>query len=210
MMLSAHGAPGIPGDLEDHCRDRQADQRVRDRQAEGDEGSAGDDGEADVGVGTGVVAVGDQGWAVESAAGPGADLRGDPVAAEADQAGAGEGDQVSRRLRVDQPRDRLDPGDAGGGEDRRDDEQPGPALRPGRAQQEGGTERDRRCGVAEVMDQVGEQGNTAAATKIVSCAQAATASTASESPTASSPARERLMLSSTSPCECPWPSWWRP
>lgn len=57
---------------------------------------------------------------------------------------------------MDQPGDRLDTGDAGRGEDRRDYEQPGDALGAGRAQQEGGAQRDRGAGIAEVVDQVGE------------------------------------------------------
>jgi hypothetical protein len=63
---------------------------------------------------------------------------------------------------MDQPRDRLDPGDAGGYEDRRDYEQPGPTLGPGGAQHEGHTERNRGAGIAEVVDQVCEQGDAAA------------------------------------------------
>ena len=35
--VAAHGPPRVPGDLEDHGRDREADQRVGDRQAERDD-----------------------------------------------------------------------------------------------------------------------------------------------------------------------------
>lgn len=93
-MVAAHGPPRGPGDLEDHRGDREADQRIGDRQAEGDDDRAGDDGEADVGVGPSVVAVGDQRRAVEGIARTGPDDRRDPVAAEADQASGGKREQL--------------------------------------------------------------------------------------------------------------------
>ena len=57
--------PRIPCDVEDDERDREAHDRVGDRSAERDNGSAGDDAEADEAVNAGVVAVGDQSRAVE-------------------------------------------------------------------------------------------------------------------------------------------------
>lgn len=162
---SAHGPPRVQGDPEDDRGDREADQRVGDRQADRDDRRRGDHGEADVGVGARVVAVGDQGRAVEAVAGAGADARCDPIAREADQPRGGQGEQVRRGLRMDQPRDRLDPGDAGGEEDHPDDEQSGPALGPSGAQHERHAERNRRAGITEVVDQVGEQGNAAAGNK---------------------------------------------
>jgi hypothetical protein len=161
VVAAADGAPRVPGDLEDDGGDREADQRVGDGEAEGDRGGAGDDGEADVGVRAGVVAVGDEGGAVEATAGGGADAGGEGVAGPAEQAGGGEGDEVVDLLGVDQSPHRLDPGDAGGDEDRQDDEVAGAALGPLRAQGEGDPERDRRRRVAEVVDQVGEQGDAA-------------------------------------------------
>ena len=63
--------------------------------------------------------------------------------------------------RVDEPVDRLVAGDARADEDRRDDDEAGHALGAGAAQREGDAERDRGGGVAEVVDQVGEQGDRA-------------------------------------------------
>src|SRR3954463_14514035 len=89
-IAGAHGAPGLPGDAEDYERDREAYEGIGDRQADGDHGGAGDDGEAGVGVGAGVGPVGDERGAVEALSGAGADVRGDPVADEAERAGGGE------------------------------------------------------------------------------------------------------------------------
>jgi hypothetical protein len=55
----------------------------------------------------------------------------------------------------------LDSGDAGGREDRRDHEHPCPALGADRAQQKGCAEWNRGAGIAEVVDQVREQGDAA-------------------------------------------------
>ena len=82
---------------------------------------------------------------------------------------AGEPDRARRReraepldlRRLDQPVDRLEAGDAGGGEDGEHDREPRPALGAGAAEGEGDTERDRRRGVAHVVDQVGEQRHAA-------------------------------------------------
>ena len=73
---AAYRLPGVPRDAQDHDRDREADQRIGDLEAERDDGGAGDDGQADVRVGAGVVAVGDQRGAVE----PAARARTDPAA----------------------------------------------------------------------------------------------------------------------------------
>jgi hypothetical protein len=98
----ADGLEGLPGDAQDHQRDGEADERVADVAADGDDDRAGDDGEADEPVRAGVVAVGDQGGAVEVAPGTEADLRGDLVADEADDAGGGERPEVVDRLRIDE------------------------------------------------------------------------------------------------------------
>jgi predicted DNA-binding protein len=62
--VALHRAPGVPGDLEDHAGDREADQRVRGLEPEADRGGARDDREARVGVGAGVLAVCDERRAV--------------------------------------------------------------------------------------------------------------------------------------------------
>ena len=130
--------------------------------SEGDHGGAGHHGQADVGIGSSVVAIGDQGRAVEVPSGTGSDLGRKPVSDIADQSGPSRGRRVGRRLRVDQPRDGLDSGDAGRDEDRCDHEQPGVSLRSLGSEQEGNAERNRGGGIAEVVDQIGEQGDAAA------------------------------------------------
>ena len=52
--------------------------------------------------------------------------------------------------------------DAGADEDRRDHEETGSFLAPGAAKEEGNPEGERGEGVAEVVDQVGEEGDAAA------------------------------------------------
>ena len=151
------GAPGVPGDLEDHECDRESDQRVGDWCAEADGDGAGDDAEGDVAVGAGVVAVGDQGGAGESAAAAESDLGGELVAEEADQAGGGEHPEVRQVLRVDEAEDRFVERDAGGDEDGEHDGEAGELLGAEGAQVEGDPERDGGERVAEVVDQVGEQ-----------------------------------------------------
>src|SRR5215212_9754345 len=64
-------APGVPGDLEDDRGDREADQRVRDRRAQRDHGRARDNRQTDVGIGAGMVAIGDERRAVERPASTG-------------------------------------------------------------------------------------------------------------------------------------------
>ena len=55
VLVAANGPPGLPRDAQDHECDRDADERVSDLEAERDDGSAGYDGERDVGVGAGAV-----------------------------------------------------------------------------------------------------------------------------------------------------------
>jgi hypothetical protein len=108
-----------------------------------------------------VGAVGDERRAVEAPAGPGADERGPPVAGEADGAGERQREEVLGLVRVQQAVDRLIAGDAGAGEDRQDDGEAGDALGLGASQREGDRQRDRGGGVAEVVDEIGEQGDAA-------------------------------------------------
>jgi hypothetical protein len=199
VLVPLDRLPGLPGDPQDDRRDAKADQRVGDRDTERDDYRAGDDGKADVGVGSGVVAVGHQGRAIKASSRAESDLGRDPVPHVADGAGDPKDQEVVRSLWVDEAQDRLDAGHARRNEDGRHDEQARNALGARRAPREGHPERDRRGGVAEVVDQVGEQGDAAAGTKISVWMAAATASTTSDAPTARTPSRERLMLGSTSP-----------
>lgn len=90
--MPSHSAPGVPGDPEDRRRDREADQRIGNREAKHDDDCGGDYGQADVGVGAGMIAIGDQGRAVEAVSSTGADARRDPVAGESDQPCGGQGE----------------------------------------------------------------------------------------------------------------------
>jgi hypothetical protein len=63
---------------------------------------------------------------------------------------------------VDEPVNGLDSGHAGAYEDRGNDRQPGASLRYRGAQSESDPKRDGGQGIAEVVDQVGKQGNAAA------------------------------------------------
>ena len=69
--------------------------------------------------------------------------------------------EVLGLVRVQQAVDRLVAGDAGADEDREHDGEAGPALGARAAQGEGDRERDRGGGVAEVVDEVGEQRDAA-------------------------------------------------
>lgn len=162
LIVAAHRPPGVPGDPEDDGGYAKADQRIGDRQAQFDDDRAGDHSEADVGVSPSVVAVRDQRRAVEALPGPGADDRRDPVTDEADQTAGGQSEEMGWILWVDQAGYRLDACDAGGDEDRRNDEEAGHPLGALGSKQEGEPHRDRRRGVAEVVNQVSEQGDTAA------------------------------------------------
>ena len=64
-------------------------------------------------------------------------------------------------LRVDQSHDRLVEGDTRGDEDDEDNDKSGELLNAEGAQEEGYPERHRRQGIAEVVDQVGEERNRA-------------------------------------------------
>ena len=104
-----------------------------------------------------MVSVRDECGALEAAAAAEADLRGDLVADEADRAGCGEHPEVREGVRVDQPLDRLGERDAGRGKDGKHDGEAGALLAASRAEKECDSERDSGEGVAEVVDQVGEE-----------------------------------------------------
>jgi len=60
VVVAAHRAPRLPRDPQDHDGDGEADERIGDLEPGGQRRGGGDDGERDVGVGAGVVAVSDQ------------------------------------------------------------------------------------------------------------------------------------------------------
>lgn len=66
-VCGRHSAPRVPCDLEDHERDREADDWVADRRPGRNESRAGDNTERNEAIGASVVAVCDERWARESA-----------------------------------------------------------------------------------------------------------------------------------------------
>src|SRR5262249_11421687 len=106
-------------------RDDQADERIGARQAETDEGGAGEDAKGDESVHAGMLAVGDEGGALQAVSGADADLGGDLVADEADDPGRSEQPQVRERARVAEALDRLKQRDHGADEDHEHDGESG-------------------------------------------------------------------------------------
>ena len=151
----------------------QADDRVGGRPTQGDAGRADDDGQRGEAVGAGVQPVGDQGGGTDTTADPDAVERDEFVAGESDHTGGGDPTEMLDGCRVEQPVDRLPPGDDRGERDHRDDEQPGEVFGPpepvgiatGRGppgQRERDPQRNGREGVGEVVHGVGEQRHRAA------------------------------------------------
>ena len=155
----ADGLPRLPRDPEDDRREQEADQGIARREARGDHRGARDDSEADVGVSLGVSTVGHERWTVEAIPGTQTDLGGQPVADETDRARRCKGQELVGPNGIEEPVDRLGAGYAGAHEDREYNSEPRPLLRPRRPQREGDADRNRGCGIAEVVDQVGEQGD---------------------------------------------------
>src|SRR5687768_6444184 len=154
-MSSAHRLPRLPGDAQDDERDAEADERISNVEPNGDDDGAGDNTEAHVGIGSGVVAVGDQSGAVEPVTGAGPDLRGDPVADKANSTGSSEHAEPVRSVRVEQTQNGLVTSDASADEDRGDNEQSSGAFSALGAQEKSKPNRDRSQSVTEIVDQVG-------------------------------------------------------
>ena len=129
-------SPRLPGDAEDHRRDRESDERVGHIESERDHQRTENDSQTDVGVGASVVAIGHEGGAVEASACSRADEGSSHVAEEADRTCQGECEEVLRCLGVDDPHDRFVGGNAGADEDRQHDGKTRVALRSFRAQRE--------------------------------------------------------------------------
>ena len=102
-------------------------------------------------------------------------LRGHAVAREAERARGGERHRCLGVLRVDQPVDRLDAGDAGADEDRRHDGQAGEALGALGAQQEGDAQRDRGRASPALWIRSASSATLPDATKMTVCAAAVSA-----------------------------------
>ena len=154
--------PGVPGDLEDHERDREADDRVgalgvrarrrrrwrRRRGRRSRRRGRGCRRRPAPGCASRRPAR-SRTWAAIS-------LPAKPITP-----GGGEHPEMGRCCGWIKPLDRLVERDAGADEDRGDDERARRASRRGRAEEEGDPERDRGECVAEVVDQVGEQRDAA-------------------------------------------------
>ena len=156
-IRGGHQTPAVPGDLEDHERDDEADERVADRGSEGDDDRARDDPEGDEAIGPSMVAVGNQRGARETATCAESHLGRKLVSGESDHAGRGKHPQVGPILRVEEALDGFVQRHAGRDEDREYDRKTGELLASEAAEEERDAEGDGGERVAEVVDQVGEQ-----------------------------------------------------
>lgn len=109
-----------------------------------------------------MLSVGDERGAVESPTAPDTKERRQEVGEGSDPARDREGREVVGDGRVQQAIDGFGPGDARADEDDRHDDDSGSPFCSGRTQSEGDPERNRREGVPEVVDQVGEERHTSA------------------------------------------------
>ena len=104
--------------------------------------------------------------------------------------------------------DGLYAGDASAYEDCGHDCKAGASLGDLRVKRERDSQWHGGQGIAEIVDQVGQQSNAATRDKHDGLGDGREPRTASDSETARTPSRERLMLSCTSPWEWPCSSWW--
>ncbi len=162
LSVRTHRRPRLHRDADDYEGDSETDDGIRDRQPHGDDGRRRYDSQAHVGIGPRVVAVGDERRAVQTLAGRGADSAGQIVAYEADAARESEDRQVRGSHRVDESTYGRRAGDSGADEDRCHDKQTRPALGYAGAKDESNPQRERRQSIAQVVDDVGQQGDTAA------------------------------------------------
>jgi hypothetical protein len=149
--------PGIPGDLQDHEGDPEADHRVENRRAKPGSDRAADHRQRDEAIDPRVVSVRDERRTAEPSPTAQTHACGDLVADEADDARGGEHSEVAQVLRMNEASDRLDKRDSRRHSDRQHDEQAGDLLAPCAAQEEGDTKWHGGECVAEVMDHVREQ-----------------------------------------------------
>lgn len=104
-------------------------------------------------------AIGHEREAVEFPPGPDSQDRRQLVSQEPDDARRREDGEVAERLGMEDPSDRLDQSHACTDEDRQDDRFPGPPLAAFATKKKGYPERNRSQCVAEVVDEVGKQGD---------------------------------------------------
>src|SRR5947209_4073644 len=97
VVVTPHGVPALPGDAQDDQGDRQADERVSDGSADGDDDRGGYDGERHIRVRGRVVAVGDERGAVEPMPGALTNSRGQEIAHITDETSGRKRPQVRWR-----------------------------------------------------------------------------------------------------------------
>lgn len=170
------GTRRSPVDAKDRDRDQQADDGIGQRKPGPAAECPRNNREADEAVGAGMVAIRDQCCRVDLPSDPDAKNRNRFVAGEAHESGDDHSADVGDRTRVDQPVDqpvdRLLARHYGAEEDDEDDDDPGKILDPTKTiveatgggttrEREGEPERQGSCGTREVVDRIGEEGNSA-------------------------------------------------
>jgi hypothetical protein len=150
-------APRVPGDLEDHQSDEQADDRVCAWKPDGHERGARDDPERYEPVRSSVVAVSNKSGACESSPGTKPTLSREFVAHEPDHPGRGKHPQVRQVLGMNESLDRFVERDTRGHEDREHYRETCKPLNAETAQIEGDAERYGGQRIAEVVYEVGEE-----------------------------------------------------
>jgi hypothetical protein len=159
-VSTADCLPALPGDAQDHDGDDEPDDRIRYLESEGNECRRSYDPEADEAVYACMPAVGDKSGAAQPSPGTKAYLCSDLVSAEPDDAGKCEQPELRQRPWVDEPLDGLTERDKSADEDCEHDSQPTQTFAACAPQVKGDSKRNRRQSVAEVVDQICQQGNT--------------------------------------------------
>src|SRR5215207_2172429 len=133
-----HRTRGLPDDAEDGERDQQADNRIGKRVAQPDASGAENDGKAGKPIRPSMIAICDQGSALDLAADPDAEHGYRLVAEEANDPGERHPQQLPDRLRMEKAVDGLVAGNDGAEQDDEDDDDTGQVLGPAVAIGEGG------------------------------------------------------------------------
>jgi hypothetical protein len=152
--------PALPSDTQDHEGDDEPDDRICDLESECNDCRRSDDTEADEAVYARMLAVSDKSGAAQPSPGTKAYLCSDLVSDKPDDTGKCEKPEMRQRPRVDEPLDGLTERDKGADEDGEHDSQPTQAFAACAPQVKGYSKGNRRQSIAEVVDQVCEQGNT--------------------------------------------------
>ena len=199
----AHGAPRSARDLEDHERDREADERVGERRSRAQTPIALTTTPSETKPST-------RAWfpsAISAGLASRRPARSRTCAAisfptKPRTPAAASAPQVRQRLRIDEAQDRLVQRDARRDEDREDDEQARDLLGAEGAEEERDPDRDRRRARRRSCARGRREARPSPSrTKIAVCTRAVTPRIARLTRTARMPARERMIERSTRPCE---------